>query len=96
MAYGLEIYNTSGNTVLSYTSRVPRFVQSGTFTLVGSNTVNTTVTGLANNDSWNVFAVANNFGTGLSLRITKSTDLFSTQMPGNSGNNIISYWVTRS
>jgi hypothetical protein len=96
MAYGVEVYLVNGNTVLSYTSRVPRFVQSGTFTVSGANTTNTTVTGMANNDSWNVFASANNIGTGISVSVTKYTDFFSTRMPTNTGVKLISYWVTRS
>jgi|APGre2960657404_1045060.scaffolds.fasta_scaffold132463_2 hypothetical protein len=96
MAYGVEVYRANGNTVLSYTSRVPRFVQSGTFVLRGANTTNTTVTGMANNDSWNVFLVPNTASISLKMQVALFTDFFSTRMPSNSGNNLVSYWVLRS
>jgi len=96
MPYGVEVYNSSGNTVLAYTSRVPRFVQSGTFILSGANTTNTTVTGMINSDSWNVFLVPNTAAISLSMQVALFTDFFSTRMPSNSGNNLVSYWVLRS
>ena len=93
MAYGLEIYNSSGNTVLAYTSRVPRFVQSGTFTLNGSSNTNITVTNMANNDSWDVFLVANSHV--IDIRYSLNTGFFNA-VNGSAIPALVEYWVVRS
>ncbi len=93
MAFGIEIYGPNGNTLLSMSSRVPRFVQQGTFNLNINGTVNTSVTGMANNDSWDVFAVAANAGSF--FNVVLNTDLFTTRHQGGV-NTAITYWVTRS
>ena len=54
MAYGLEIYNSSGTKIVSYTDRLVRFVASGTVTGNSSGYIDVTVTGMANNDTWGV------------------------------------------
>lgn len=93
MAFGIEIYGPNGNTLLSMSNRVPRFVQQGTFNLNINQTVNTTVTGMANNDSWDVFLAAGNSGN--SWNVALNTNLFSTRHLGGV-NTVMSYWVTRS
>jgi len=54
MAYGLEVYNSSGTKIVSYTDRLVRFVASGTVTGNSSGYIDVTVTGMANNDTWGV------------------------------------------
>jgi len=92
MAYGLEVYNSSGNTVLSYTSRVPRFVQSGTFTVNTSVRANIAVSGMENNDSWNVF-LQPLLSTWVNLKYSKNTGFF---LVSTSSNTSVSYWVVRA
>ena len=94
MAYGLEVYNSSGNTVLSYTSRVPRFVQNGTFRANGNSNTVTTVSGMANNDSWGIFASIIGSSNG-AITFTKNTGSFTT----NNKSAVfvdIAYWIIRS
>ena len=93
MAYGLEVYNSSGNTVLAYTSRVPRFVQSGTFTSLKTSNTDITVTGMQNNDSWDVFLVANI--ALVDIRYKLNTGFF-TATNGSVANTTVEYWVVRS
>lgn len=93
MAYGLEIYNSSGNTVLAYTSRVPRFVQSGTFVSPAVSNTNVTVTNMANNDSWDVFLSAN--AGAIDIRYTLNTGFFTARNSSASGVTV-EYWVVRS
>jgi hypothetical protein len=93
MAYGLEVYNSSGNTVLSFTSRVPRFVQSGTVTANSTGTT-VTVTGLANNDSWDVIAFPVNY-TYVGLTITLNSGSFTVKTQITTTINV-DYWVIRS
>jgi len=54
MAYGLEVYNSSGTKIVSYTDRLVRFVAHGTVTGNSSGYIDVTVTGMANNDTWGV------------------------------------------
>lgn len=54
MAYGLEVYNSSGTKIVSYTDRLVRFVAFGTVTGNSSGYIDVTVTGMANNDTWGV------------------------------------------
>lgn len=54
MAYGLEVFNSSGTKIISYTDRLVRFVSYGTITGNSSGYINVTVTGMANNDTWGV------------------------------------------
>ena len=53
MAYGLEVYASSGTKVITVGSRVTRFVANGTTGSIanGSNTL-VAISGLANNDTW--------------------------------------------
>jgi hypothetical protein len=93
MTYGLEVYNSSGNTVLSYTSRVPRFVQSGTFVANATSNTDVTVTNMANNDSWDVFLAANS--ASIDIRYTLNTGFFRATN-GSVFAVTVQYWVVRS
>jgi len=54
MPYGLEVYNASGVKMVSHTDRLIRFVSTGTVTANSSGYADVTVTGMANNDTWEV------------------------------------------
>jgi len=94
MAYGLEIYNSSGNTVLSYTSRVARFVQNGAVTVNAFSNTTVTVTNMVNNDSWDVFLASADSGF-IDIRYTLNTGFF--QATNNTAySSTVQYWVVRS
>lgn len=93
MAFGLEIYAPNGNTILSMSSRVPRFVQNGVFTLNSNTSTNVNVPGMANNDSWDVFLVANS--SSVDIRFTLNTGFFRATN-GSVVNTSVDYWVVRS
>tara|TARA_B110000908_G_C10003980_1_gene335417 strand:+ start:202 stop:495 length:294 start_codon:yes stop_codon:yes gene_type:complete len=54
MADGLEVYNASGTKIISYTDRLVRFVATGTVTGGASGYADVTITGMVNDDTWNV------------------------------------------
>lgn len=54
MAYGLEIYNESGVAVITITTRLPRFVATGTTLINAGQSKTIFITGLQNSDSWDV------------------------------------------
>jgi len=93
MAFGIEIYAPNGNTILSMSSRVPRFAQSGVFTLNTNTSTNIDVPGMANNDSWDVFLAANS--GAIDIRYTLNTGFFRATN-GSVANASVSYWVVRS
>ncbi len=98
MAFGIEIYAPNGNTILSMSSRVPRFVQQGIFTLASGANTTTNVSNMANNDSWDVVLVGSGFGFGVEtggLTYTLNTGFFRTFNSLSSSQNV-TYWVVRS
>lgn len=92
MAFGIEIYGPNGNTLLSMSSRVPRFAQSGSFIMNGVSNTNVNVPNMANNDSWDVFIVAN---SAISITYALNTGFFRATN-GSVANVLVSYWVVRS
>lgn len=92
MAFGIEIYAPSGNTLLSMSSRVARFAQSGVFTLNSNTSTSINVPNMANNDSWDVFIVAN---SAVSITYTLNTGFFRATNR-SVANVLVSYWVVRS
>lgn len=93
MAFGIEIYGPNGNTLLSMSSRVSRFGQSGTFTLNAGASANITVAGMQDNDSWDVFLSAN---TLVFLTYKKFTGYFIANNPAGGANCSCDYVVVRS
>jgi hypothetical protein len=94
MAYGIEIFNSSGVKVLELSNRVPRFVQNGTGTVAASSTSTVSVTGMQNNDSWNVFVYES--GSGFAgLTVTKNTGSFTITNTYTFSRTYY-YWVVRS
>ena len=100
MAYGIEIFNSSGTKIIELSSRVDRFVQAGTLTTSGG-TATVTVTGMANNDSWVVLRALNQ-GLSIGSTVTKTTNSFTlTQQSAVSGTTDTTartwnYWVVRT
>lgn len=94
MAFGIEVYAPNGNTLISISSRLPRFVQNGTFLLNANTPLNINVPGMANNDSWDVFLTPNIELDQINL--TLNTGFFTARRISSSGNNTILYWVLRS
>lgn len=92
MAFGIEIYAPNGNTILSMSNRVPRFAQHGTFVLNSNTSNNINVPNMANNDSWDVFIVANG---GVSITYALNTGFFRATN-GSVVNTSVTYWVVRS
>jgi len=54
MAYGLQVYNQSGTTIIDENSRVIRYHSVGTVSVPINSYVDVTVAGMANDDSWTV------------------------------------------
>ncbi len=94
MAFGIEVYGPSGNTLLSMSSRVPRFVQNGTFTLNSAANTTVNVPNMQNNDSWDVFLAAN-ASASVDLRLALNTGFFSVRN-ASAENTLVAYWVVRS
>lgn len=96
-AYGLEIYNSSGTVVISITKRLPRFVASGTTSANSGQTATVFVTGMSNNDSWNVL-IAPIPSTGpsvLAYNVSKFTGFFTIQNT-SAVSMSYEYWILRS
>lgn len=100
MAYGAEIFNSSGVKILELSSRVARFVQAGTLTTSGGYAT-VTITGMQNNDSWTVLRALNQ-GLSIGSTITKTTNSFTleqrTALSGtlDTTSRTWNYWVVRS
>jgi hypothetical protein len=94
MAYGAEIFNSSGVKVLELSNRVARFVQAGTVTLPASGSVAVTVPGAANNDSWSAFHTLE-VGAGANVTYAKSTNTFTFYNSAAASYTLL-YWIIRS
>ena len=58
MAYGLQVFNSSGTLVIDVSDRLPRYVSNGlTGSLAYNGFVDVTVTGMTNTDTWIVLAI---------------------------------------
>ena len=80
MAYGAEIFDSSGTKVLSITDRTSRFVADGTFTITTGNSSKTvSITGMTNTDKFQVFVAPTNHQQFVTT--TKGTDQFTTSLP---------------
>ena len=94
MAYGIEIFNSSGVKVLELSNRVARFVQYGTVVVPANGSVDVTVPGAANNDSWSAFHTLS-FGVGANMTYTKSTNTFTFYNSAGASYTLY-YWIIRS
>jgi hypothetical protein len=52
--YGLRIYDSAGNLTVNYTDRLNRYHSHGSVTVGYNSYVDVTVSGMVNNDSWDV------------------------------------------
>lgn len=112
MAYGLQVFNSSGNLILDYTSRVSRFVLSGTTSTLSENNgyVDITVPNMTNTDTW-IVAVAESvladstYQSMIYLRYTvqkNSGNFRITNTSASNGSNSgkcdasFNYWVFKS
>ena len=57
-SYGFRAYNSSGNVVVEHSSRVPRFVASGSQTVGANSTSDVSISGITADGTWLVFLVA--------------------------------------
>lgn len=57
MPYGLRVWDEDGNLTVDYSSKLPRFVATGTISSLagGATSSNITVTGMTNTSDWFVF-----------------------------------------
>jgi len=96
MAYGIEVFNSSGVKVLELSNRVAHFVVTGSITVAAGATSNVTVSGLQNNDSWLVIISDDEDNTSyLPYTITKYSGYFS--IYNQAGISITYfYWVLKS
>lgn len=99
MAFGIEFYNSSGTKILDLNNRTIRFVQSGTATVPAEGSVAVSVTGMRNNDSWNVLFSPADLSqlllNSLLVTVVKSTDSVSF-VNAFSQDIELNYWITRS
>jgi len=94
MAYGIEIFNSSGVKVLELSNRVARFVQYGTATIPANGSVAVTVPGAENNDSWSAFHTLST-GVAANITYTKSTNTFTFYNSAFASYTLL-YWIIRS
>jgi|TARA_R110000796_G_scaffold157891_1_gene274639 hypothetical protein len=97
MAYGMEVYNASGTKMISHTDRLIRFVATGTVTANSSGYADVTVTGMANNDTWEVtlgdIPFVFDYSTKPNVYFAKQTN--NLRIYANSGNTV-DYYVFRT
>lgn len=94
MAYGAEVFNSSGTKILELSSRVARLAAQGQATTTNngsSNTVTVSITGMLNNDSWEVVAFS---GSIAGVKVSKNTGSFTITTP--SSNTVVDYLVVRT
>ena len=96
MAYGAEIFDSSGTKVLSLTDRVNRFVANGSFTITAGNTSkDVTVTGMTNTDKFQVF-ISNTGGEQVFVSVGKGTNKFTATIDQQTTNKTFSFVVMAS
>ena len=107
--YGLQINNSSGNTLIDQNSRVARYVDNGSVTLAGGGTTSSaiSVTGLTNSDEWTIVVVValtgNSAGQASKFSVNKGTGSFTVtnnteEQEPSSGDNqrLFHWWAFRS
>lgn len=96
MAYGAEVFNSSGTKILELSNRVAHFVVTGSITVTAGNTSSVTVSGMQNNDTWLVIVADSSSSVALSIyTVTKSTNSFS--IYNQMGIDITyNYWVLKA
>lgn len=98
-AYGIEVYNSSGNQTLSINSRSARFVNSGTFTKTaiaasgGTATETISITGMTDTDDWVILTTHSN-DLYIILEVTKNSGSFTVDLENNSDTNALDCTVS--
>jgi len=94
MAYGLQILNSAGLVRLDTTDRVARFVSHHTGSLANGSSTTVTVTGLANDGTWEMLCESDGFG-GTKMVGTLNTGSFTVEHLSSSVlTNSITWYVT--
>lgn len=97
-AYGIEVFNSAGNLLLSINSRAARYVNSGSYTVTGlgpnggTNTTTVTITGMANTDDWVVLATHTQ-NMLVTLEITKKTGEFDVTLVNTNSSTTVDVTV---
>lgn len=99
MAYGLQVWNSSGTLIVDAVSRLPRLHESGvTAAIPVSSSLDVTVTGLDTGATWYISHVGDSGSTYPSYSVTKGTNKFT--ITNNSStiaiNNGVYWWVFKS
>jgi len=102
--YGFEVYNASGNTILSVNSTVPRIVAAGNagqldFSAGNTYTQNVSVAGMSNDGTWEVLIYTPYLALAVAHEVTISSGQFTittvVQSNGGTGSLTIYYYVLR-
>lgn len=99
MAYGLQVWNSSGTLIVDLTSRLPRLHESGvTAAIPASGSVIVTVTGLDTGATWYISHVGDSGSTYPSYSVTKGSGQFTVTNNStiNSIANGVYWWVFKS
>lgn len=99
MAYGLEIYNSSGNLIVGTTSDLIALAAYDQITIPASGSANITVSGMTNTNQWQVVIYSSDPSVVLNANITwsKSTDTLTLNNtnPSSASASTINYLVFR-
>lgn len=95
--FGLQLFNSAGQLILDTSSRVARFVASGTTGSIPVDSyVDIYITGIQNNDSWNV-VIDVPLGSGGSVTVYSGYfRLSNLASAGATQAATFNYWVVRS
>ena len=74
MAYGLKVYDASGNVRLDTTDREFRYISFHTGTVSASSSVNVSVSGMTNDGTWGLNETQ---GTNIDAEISMGTNQFT-------------------
>lgn len=97
--FGLEIYNASGDLIIDITSRLPRFVATGTLAINAGQSSTVYITGLQNNDTWDVIAAAeptSSSAGGMPISIVAVYSGYFTITNDGVYDGNFTYWVLRT
>jgi hypothetical protein len=96
MAFGLEIYNSSGNVVINNDSSLSAFATSGVITVsAGSTTAPISVPGMSNNGLWSVILFYDNGSVPQYVSITISNNSFTLTEQLGFADQTLNYLVVR-
>jgi hypothetical protein len=95
--YGLEIYNSTGVLVVAVTSRLPRFVATGTVRVNAGQSATIFISGLQNDDSWDVIVSTEPISSnGVVLASSTVFSGYFVISNNDAYNSDFTYWVLRT